>query len=948
MRLRAVNAELGRLWAEMISYSVVGLLTHCCGGERINPPSVEQIQDVVEEVLIKADHYKIAKAYILYHQQRQKARDAQRMMLDSEKLMEDYLQVMDWRVSENSNLNYSLQGLNFYLALAIASQYWLNKIYPPEVREAHTSGALHLHDQGSLSIYCCGWDLLDLLLQGFCGVAAEEHSAQAFANCVGAVGELFSMHRGTNQRGLWLFLTLTRCWLAPFVHYDRLKYSHVKQVIQEFVFNMNVPPWLGFQMPFSNITLDLVVPDVFHDQPVVIGGEYQESTYGKYQEEMNLINRAFVEVLLAGDAKGREFTFPILVYNLGHGFDWESDLLEPIWAMAGKYGIPYFANFINSEMNHDDARLMCCCLCLDNRKLRKRMGCIFAFTALTGSIGVVTLNLPHIAYATRDETDFQKELPRLMEVSRVSLEIKRKSLEQFMNQKLYPYSSHYLHPVKIRTGRYWSNHFSTISLIGMHEACQMVIGAGIAEPEGKTFAERMMDFMLQELNRSSSKQAICATSKQRQPRELLTAQRTPTRRIFDRLLPLAARKHLTTPIPLNSRWILLIISLPFWIIKIRSRRAIPAERLCTSFGENRSTIGDRCVAWCAASLKTTACRILRFPPPSAFVRCTGTFPASISTVRTNTAQKCSPSTALPLNFRNISKGDSNGNSSQNTNLEACSSGSKNPLRGLFTHRWLPALCAELEYRQKGEFKNRKPFFVNKTEQRRRSKVGYAPLRWISQRNCFDRILGRLLLLLPDVSQCGAGVAIKYLRRHPHTGGIGLSLTAQGQNHRVGGQRRRAVSFGGAARIFAADARFGRPDHAGHLLVYAGVLTGLLHENLVDWVAMNIKALLAKYDCLAGMTVVDLDCINASIALLSGSGLPHEFRTTVVSNWVTLENIVAIANWLEGSRLYGLQQFRAQGCLNPAFNQKSPYPRQLLIQMQTIASQKIEQALPRGI
>lgn len=498
---RAVEADLGRSWAEMISYSVIGLLQQRCAEEGISQPTVEQIQDIVEEVLVKSDQFQIAKAYILYRQQRQEARATERILLDGEKLIEDYLQITDWRVSENSNLNYSLQGLNFYLASSIASQYWLNKIYPPEVRDAHISGALHLHDLGALSVYCCGWDLFDLLIQGFGGIPAKVESAppRHLRSALGQLVNFFYTLQGESAGAVAIsnFDTL----LAPFVRHDKLGYPEVKQAIQEFVFNMNVPTRVGFQTPFSNITLDLMVPAMFRDQPIVIGGEYQESTYGEYQAEMDLINRAFAEIMLGGDASGRVFTFPIPTYNLSNNFDWESELLAPIWAMTGKYGTPYFANFINSDMNPEDARSMCCRLRLDNRELRKRMGGMFASAPLTGSIGVVTLNLPHIAQSTSGEADFQKELLRLMEISRTSLEIKRKLLEQFMEQKLYPYSAHYLESVKARTGKYWSNHFSTIGLIGMHEACQMAVGKGIDAPEGKAFAERSMDFMLDELQR---------------------------------------------------------------------------------------------------------------------------------------------------------------------------------------------------------------------------------------------------------------------------------------------------------------------------------------------------------------------------------------------------------------------------------------------------------------
>lgn len=498
---RAVDADLGRDWAEMISYSVVGLLDQRCEADQIDIPSVEQIQDIVEEVLTKSNQFPIAKAYILYRQKRQESRAVANMVLDSEKLVEDYIQVMDWRVSENSNMNYSLQGLNFYLASTIAAKYWLNKIYPPEVREAHISATLHLHDLGALSVYCCGWDLLDLLVQGFGGVPAKIESAppKHLRTALGQLVNFFYTLQGESAGAVAVsnFDTL----LAPFIHYDGLHYDQVKQSIQEFVFNMNVPTRVGFQTPFSNITLDLVVPEMFRNQPVVIGGVYQETTYGEFQAEMDLLNEAFADVMLNGDAKGRVFTFPIPTYSLTTNFDWEHERLEKVWKMTGKYGIPYFANFINSDMNPEDTRSMCCRLRLDNRKLRKRMGGMFAAAPLTGSVGVVTINLPHIAYLAKDEAEFQDNLRQKMEIGKTSLEIKRKLLERLTDQQLYPYSAHYLEPIKMRTGHYWSNHFSTIGLIGMHEACQMLVKAGIDQEEGKAFAARTMDFMLSVLER---------------------------------------------------------------------------------------------------------------------------------------------------------------------------------------------------------------------------------------------------------------------------------------------------------------------------------------------------------------------------------------------------------------------------------------------------------------
>ncbi|NSW52796.1 MAG: ribonucleoside triphosphate reductase [Anaerolineae bacterium] len=493
---RAVSADVGRSWAEMISWSVVGLLSKRCADSGVESPSVEQIQDVVEEVLTKSDQFQIAKAYILYRQNREQTRATRQMMLDGERLIEDYLQISDWRVSENSNMNYSLQGLNFYLASATASKYWLHKVYPAEVRDAHLEAAIHIHDLGAISVYCCGWDLYDLLIQGFGGVSAKVESTppKHLRTALGQLVNFFYTLQGESAGAVAVsnFDTL----LAPFVYYDRLEYAQVKQCVQEFIFNMNVPTRVGFQTPFSNITMDLTPPSFFQTQPVVIGGEFRERTYGEFQAEMDLINRAFAEVMLEGDAKGRVFTFPIPTYNLGKDFNWESEVLQPVWQMAGKYGIPYFANFINSDMDPEDARSMCCRLRLDNRELRKRLGGMFAAAPLTGSVGVVTLNLPHLAYQSADEGEFQRRVLQMMEVARTSLEIKRKLLEQFTDQRLYPYSAHYLQSVKARTGKYWSNHFSTIGLIGMNEAALNLLGEGIDSAAGHALALRTMDFML--------------------------------------------------------------------------------------------------------------------------------------------------------------------------------------------------------------------------------------------------------------------------------------------------------------------------------------------------------------------------------------------------------------------------------------------------------------------
>lgn len=496
---RAVGVGEGRPWAETLSWAVIGLVDERYGGNG-HIPHVEEIQDIVEEVLIKSGNPSVAKAYIIYRQQRAAARDAQRMMLDGEKLVDDYLRRADWRVKENSNMNYSLQGLNFYIASSIAARYWLQKVYPAEVQRAHTDGDFHIHDLGMLSTYCCGWDLHDLLRIGFGGVPAmlESRPPRHFRTALGQLVNFFYTLQGESAgaQAISSFDTL----LAPFVRYDRLDYRSVRQAMQEFVFNINVPTRVGFQTPFTNLTFDLSPSPVLRDEPAIVGGEPQNETYGEFQAEMDMINRAFAEVMLDGDAKGRVFTFPIPTYNISRDFDWENPVLESIWRMTAKYGIPYFSNFINSDMSPEDARSMCCRLRLDNRELRKRGGGLFGANPLTGSIGVVTINLPRLGYLSENEDEFFVRLGKIMDVARTSLEIKRKILEQLTEQGLYPYSRHYLSAIRQAHGSYWANHFATIGLNGMNEACLNLLEVSIAEPEGKAFAVRTLNYMREQLS----------------------------------------------------------------------------------------------------------------------------------------------------------------------------------------------------------------------------------------------------------------------------------------------------------------------------------------------------------------------------------------------------------------------------------------------------------------
>jgi ribonucleoside-triphosphate reductase len=478
--------------AKRLSDQVVKELEERFGVEGV--PTVEEIQDNVEKVLIKNGHARTARAYILYRKQHQDLRELA-ALLSSSDLVEQYVHLEDWYVRENSNMSYSLQGLNNYLTSKVIEKYWASRIYPPNISEAHYSGDLHIHDLGVLGPYCVGWDLKDLLLQGFKGAAGkiESKPAKHFRTALGQVVNFFYTLQG-EAAGAQAFSSFDT-YLAPFIHLDGLDEREVKQSLQEFFFNINVPTRVGFQTPFTNLTLDLNVPEFMKDEPVILGGEVINDSYGDMQDEIDMFNIAFAEVMARGDAKGRVFTFPIPTYNITNDFDWESLVSQKIFAVTAKYGTPYFSNFINSDMSPEDVRSMCCRLRIDNRMLRKRGGGFFGANPLTGSIGVVTLNLPRIGYIAKDEFDFFVKLEEMMNMARDSLEIKRKMLERFTDKGLYPYSRYYLRFVKEAYNNYWQNHFSTIGLIGMNEAVLNLFGYGIATDEGTKFAIRVLKHM---------------------------------------------------------------------------------------------------------------------------------------------------------------------------------------------------------------------------------------------------------------------------------------------------------------------------------------------------------------------------------------------------------------------------------------------------------------------
>lgn len=482
--------------AEKLSQEVVKRLNKKFHQNSI--PAVEEIQDIVEEVLIENNQVKAAKAYIIYREQHRQLRELNKASSE-EKLMEDYLGRVDWRLKENSNMSFSVQGLNNYIASAISARYWLNKLYPENIRQAHVDGDFHIHDLGLLAPYCCGWDLKDLLIRGFSGVAEKVQSkpAKHFRSALGQIINFFYTMQGEGA-GAQAFANFDT-YLAPFIRYDNLNFKEVKQCLQEFMFNINVPTRVGFQTPFTNITLDVTPSKMVGEENVIIGGQIMTEKYKEFQEEMDMFNQAFAEVMLEGDATGRVFGFPIPTYNIDKDFDWDRPSLKSVWEMTAKYGIPYFSNFVNSDMDRDDARSMCCRLRLDNRELRKRGGGLFGANPLTGSLGVVTINLARIGYLAKDKEDFINRLSKLMDIAKESLEIKRKIIEKFTDDGLYPYSKYYLSDIKERFKTYWQNHFNTIGINGMNEAVMNLMGKDLSSPEGQSFASEVLDYMRERL-----------------------------------------------------------------------------------------------------------------------------------------------------------------------------------------------------------------------------------------------------------------------------------------------------------------------------------------------------------------------------------------------------------------------------------------------------------------
>ena len=457
--------------------------------------SVEKIQDSVETVLIKAGYDDIAKAYILYRKQREKIRNVGTTLLDYKKIVDNYLQINDWRVKENSTVTYSVGGLILSNSGAITANYWLSEVYDEEIAEAHRNADIHIHDLSMLTGYCAGWSLKQLIKEGLGGVVGKITSSPAShlsTLCNQMVNFLGIMQN--EWAGAQAFSSFDT-YLAPFVKADNLSYKEVKQCIQSFIYGVNTPSRWGTQSPFTNITLDWVVPNDLAELNCIVGGKEMDFRYKDCVKEMAMVNKAFIEIMIEGDANGRGFQYPIPTYSITRDFDWsETENNKLLFEMTAKYGTPYFSNYINSDMEPSDVRSMCCRLRLDLRELRKKSGGYFGSGESTGSVGVVSINMPKIAYLAKDKIDFFERLDKLMDISARSLKVKRTVITQLLENGLYPYTKRYLGT--------FNNHFSTIGLVGMNEACLNAkwLGKNLTDKDAQEFTKEVLNHMRNKLS----------------------------------------------------------------------------------------------------------------------------------------------------------------------------------------------------------------------------------------------------------------------------------------------------------------------------------------------------------------------------------------------------------------------------------------------------------------
>ncbi|MBP8282484.1 MAG: ribonucleoside triphosphate reductase, partial [Chromatiaceae bacterium] len=485
-RAGRASGEFGAQEAERLTSQVIKVLSHRFHNGRV--PDIEAIQDLVEQTLIADDHFATARAYIRYREQHRKLRSDRRTLVDAAASIDEYLDRSDWRISANANQGWSLGGLILNTSGKMIANYWLSHVYPPEIGEAHRAGDIHIHDLDMLAGYCAGWSLRTLLHEGFNGVPGKVESGPP-RHLSSAIGQIVNF-LGTLQNewaGAQAFSSFDT-YMAPYVRKDLLEYAQVRQYIQELIYNLNVPSRWGCQTPFTNLTFDWICPEDLREQIPIIAGEEQPFAYGDLQREMDLINRAYIEVMTAGDAKGRIFTFPIPTYNMTEDFPWDSENAQHLFAMTAKYGLPYFQNFINSELRPNMVRSMCCRLQLDLRELLKRGNGLFGSAEQTGSLGVVTLNCARLGHAhAGDEACLLASLDQLLDLARDSLEMKRKVIQRHLDDGLFPYTKRFLGTLR--------NHFSTIGVNGLNEMVRNFTQdrEDITSTAGRALALRILD-----------------------------------------------------------------------------------------------------------------------------------------------------------------------------------------------------------------------------------------------------------------------------------------------------------------------------------------------------------------------------------------------------------------------------------------------------------------------
>ena len=490
--VEAVHGKDDELSDKLTKHVEANLIVFMSDRHPNSAPAVEEIQDIVEKVLIEYNEVEIARAYILYRARHEAIRDTRKLMLDINETMDGYLSQSDWRVNENANVNFSLGGLILHNSGTITANYWLKNIYSKDIADAHRTGALHIHDLSMFSGYCAGWSLRQLISEGLGGVSEKitskpaSHLSTLIFQIVNFLGIMQNEWAGAQA------LSSFDTYLAPFIKADKMSFKDVKQCIQSFIFGVNTPSRWGSQAPFTNITLDWTVPEDLKTRPAIVGGTEQDFCYGDCNEEMKMINKAFIELMIQGDANGRGFAYPIPTYNVTEDFDWDSENSRLLFEMTSRYGTPYFQNFINSDLNPEDVRSMCCRLQLDKRELRKRGGGLFGSDEFTGSIGVVTINLPRIGFLTSSRSDFFDKLNRMMDLARDSLVVKRKVVNRLLDAGLFPYTKRYL--------SHLNNHFSTIGLVGMNECLLNFMGKDITDPDAHAFAGEILDHMRKRLS----------------------------------------------------------------------------------------------------------------------------------------------------------------------------------------------------------------------------------------------------------------------------------------------------------------------------------------------------------------------------------------------------------------------------------------------------------------